>query len=361
MAAATESKGKNGTVEVLRFFFAICIVGVHLSTLAGWEHFQYGHYGVEFFFIISGLLMAQSIERKLDLMRSEPGKSTFEMVFRKAKRLYPYVIIATVLYVLLYTVEYRGGNLYALLQDLVNLVPYMFFANMTGIGSETAMYMRILWWVAAMFIAMMVLAPLYIRFNDYSKHVLFPLLGLFVLGVLILSTGTITQSFEDPWGIRLGVLRAIGEMALGAVCYNAAMFLKERYTLTSLGRVAVLSVEVICFVLICAYVEGSYMYDSSSSVLFLMMILTVLVYSDLTWNLKSGRFVSFLGNISLPMYLTHIVVIMSLGQWMGYGWVYEHIPAVFILILVLTVTAYAFVEYALPRLSPVKKLFVEKD
>lgn len=63
--------GKNGKVELLRFFFCIAVLLFHEQKYilgeASLEHgvhfalFPHGSIGVEFFFVLSGVLMAKSI------------------------------------------------------------------------------------------------------------------------------------------------------------------------------------------------------------------------------------------------------------------------------------------------------------
>lgn len=354
-----KKSSKNGTIEVLRFFFAICIVGVHLNGVSDLGYFKFGHYGVEFFFIVTGLLMAQSIERHLSDMQGDYAKSAFDMVLKKVKRIYPYVIYVTIVVIAFYALRYREYNPLDAVMDAVNLLPYMFFANMAGMGADTPMYLGIMWYLSAMFLGMLILAPIYIRFNSYAKRILFPLMGIFILGFMNLTVHTITLTTEASWGLPMGMLRAIGEMAIGAVCYSVAMWLRRHYDLTVLGKVVILLAEILCFVLLVIYINGDTFYDSSSTVFFLFAVLVTLVYSDITRNIECGKVASFLGNISLPLYLTHMIIILSFPLWFGGGWFYGRELEAFVIIIAFAVVSYLVVEYLFPRLRPARKLFVK--
>ena len=352
---------KNGTIEVLRFIFAISIVGIHLYNVSDLSYFKYGHYGVEYFFLVGGLFMAYSIEKHLSESQTNPGKYAFEMIIRKIKRIYPYVILVTVLYIVFYAIPYRGFEILALFQDAVNLIPYLVFANITGLSDPTVMYLEVMWYLSAMFIAMLILAPIYIKYPDYSKRILFPLGGCFILGYLVLTLGTMTYSTEVYGGISLGLLRAVGEMALGASCYSLATYLGKTYSLTTLGRITVLILEITCFTILMGFIGGNLYYLTPSSVVFLVIILVTLVYSGLTWNLKCGKVVAFLGNISLPLYLTHMLIISSISLFFGSEWFCGRELLTFLMIIGLAIAVYAFVEHICPRIHSITGLFVIND
>ena len=55
----------NGEIEWLRFVFAIAVVLVHARNLFGeeWTYFRKASFGVEFFFIVTGFLLAKSINK----------------------------------------------------------------------------------------------------------------------------------------------------------------------------------------------------------------------------------------------------------------------------------------------------------
>ena len=57
---------KNGELELLRFLFAIMILFYHTRKICPIDSgiFKHGYFGVEFFFILSGALMAKSIYKR---------------------------------------------------------------------------------------------------------------------------------------------------------------------------------------------------------------------------------------------------------------------------------------------------------
>ncbi len=59
---------KNGKIELLRFVFALTVVIFHLNVdwyNHGLQLMYHGNMGVEFFFLVSGFLMARSIQQRI--------------------------------------------------------------------------------------------------------------------------------------------------------------------------------------------------------------------------------------------------------------------------------------------------------
>ena len=94
---------KNGKIELLRFLFAVGIVFYHSYwSLGSIEKLvPAGYFGVEFFFIVSGYLMMATIERRSSGTVPEPiGKETARFLGRKIAVVYPEVVIAWIIGVL---------------------------------------------------------------------------------------------------------------------------------------------------------------------------------------------------------------------------------------------------------------------
>lgn len=89
---------KNGELEFFRFLFSIIIVLHHSRYLVGDKNCVLlgGALAVEFFFILSGCLMAQSIEEERihHADTSYIGKDTFLFLKRKVKGFFPQILFA---------------------------------------------------------------------------------------------------------------------------------------------------------------------------------------------------------------------------------------------------------------------------
>ena len=90
------SRGKNGKIEFFRFVFSIYVVLFHIEKgfsglpkygkTVDFSFFAHGSISVEFFFLVSGFLMAKSIYKKISTAE-EPYKFTASegLAFLKGK------------------------------------------------------------------------------------------------------------------------------------------------------------------------------------------------------------------------------------------------------------------------------------
>ena len=133
---------KNGTIELFRFVFASCVIFFHICTefwkqdktigyLGKYEltFFENGYIGVEFFFLVSGYLMASSIYRKLNCSAIEGvsirslEEDTVVFLWRKVKAILPYYWPACILMTVFLVIN--GSDLV----DIIRRIPSLFFCR----------------------------------------------------------------------------------------------------------------------------------------------------------------------------------------------------------------------------------------
>ena len=88
---------RNGKIEFLRFVFCCVVMIFHGKSCMNdgtIEIMFSGRLGVEFFFLVSGFLMAVSLERVTCFSELSVAKETGRFIVKKAKSLYPMVVIA---------------------------------------------------------------------------------------------------------------------------------------------------------------------------------------------------------------------------------------------------------------------------
>ena len=108
------SHERNGGIELLRFLFTGIIIFFHIN-LDLWDQkkivavihsvtvtfFQHGNLGVEFFFLVSGYLMAETVCRQNSARSGSSASSlprdTFDFVLHKAKAVFPCYLTACAL------------------------------------------------------------------------------------------------------------------------------------------------------------------------------------------------------------------------------------------------------------------------
>lgn len=119
---------KNGTIELLRFFFCMAVLMYHLSRDYHVNQAEFGSFfsffgngrsGVEFFFVLSGYFMARNVYKSRN--DSDPvGISTVNFLYRKFIRVFPEYIIAVAL-VIVYILIFMRNPAVKILDRLPSL------------------------------------------------------------------------------------------------------------------------------------------------------------------------------------------------------------------------------------------------
>ena len=145
-------KQRNATIELMRFLFASSIIFFHIAgtlwdrkliLFSGEEFkltlFRNGYIGVEFFFLVSGFLMAKSIYRRqsqacIGKLQPEPvGVETIRFLWGKVKALWPYYLPACAIGWLLFLLTKE--NLHP--GWFVPYLPSLFFLQETGLSDAS--------------------------------------------------------------------------------------------------------------------------------------------------------------------------------------------------------------------------------
>ena len=145
-------KQRNATIELMRFLFASSIIFFHIAGTL-WDRklilfsseefkltlFRNGYIGVEFFFLVSGFLMAKSIYRRqsqacIGKLQPEPvGVETIRFLWGKVKSLWPYYLPACAIGCLLFLLTKE--NLHP--GWFVPYLPSLFFLQETGLSDAS--------------------------------------------------------------------------------------------------------------------------------------------------------------------------------------------------------------------------------
>ena len=305
---------KNATIELMRFIFASAIVLFHtgrdvwtkrkiVGTIGAFKisFFRRGYYGVEFFFLLTGLLMAASIWRSMEsskAARMPVGEETVFFLSRKSKAIAPFYLTACAMMILVNL--WQGTPL----KKIAEKLPSILFLNRFGFTKEKLL--TVAWYLAAMLIALAVVYPLCRKFYGTFTTLIAPLVGLTLLGILVHETGDLVEINERFLFTYKMNLRAIAEISLGATCFEIARRLENKpfsdgkrllFSLIAAGGFAATLIYMASF----APKRKGWIV-----VLFLCPAL-VITWSRIGLIGRSGvlqrKFFLFLGSLSLPLYL----------------------------------------------------------
>lgn len=314
------TKNKNGKIELFRFIFSMYVVLFHIEKdFAGLpkygetvdlSFFAHGSISVEFFFLVSGFLMAKSIYKKIS-SAEEPYKFTANegLAFLKSKYLaiFPQHTVAFIGTLAVYLICNKLKPLQSVLY-ILDTIPSFFLVQMSGIQSKNPNHVE--WYISCMLLAMAVLYPLckkyYYNFTRYYA----PILSILVIGYMMFTTGAL--SGVGTWvGICYkSFLRALVEIALGTTAFEVSRWLAEK-TKTWGVKASLTVIEFGCFAITSAFVVSTLNAKYQVYILLVLFIMISIAFSDVSYGKKifNNRFFYFLGKLSLPIYLTQLAAI----------------------------------------------------
>jgi len=297
---------RNGKIELMRFLFSMAVMIFHSYYFAAdgaWSLFKRGALGVEFFFIVSGYLMARSAAKRAKEPCADLGKETTAFIGHKISSLMPNFIVAWVLG--LFVMFFRAGDYTfgAFLNRAIEGVWELLFLVMAGFGKVRV---NVDWYISAMLLAMLFLYPLMRKNFSVFSRIVAPIVAAFVLGFFYFTSLTPTNVMQYYTVIYKGMLRAVAELCLGVALYPCIEKLKG-VSLTKHGRRLVTAAELSCWLIVFGYMA---FHQTKTYDFFIMIFITggiVLAFSH--QGAFAGWFdkpvFAWLGEFSLSLYLGH--------------------------------------------------------
>lgn len=295
---------RNGAIDLMRFLFAALIVVFHSRNFLSSDGrvFTSGRIGVEFFFILSGYLMAHSASRRQDI--ASIGSETVRFIADKIKRLLPNVYVAWVIAMgVIIASESHPVQEWLRKLSLASFeLMFLGHAGLTGYRANSAT-----WYLSAMLIAMALLYPILLKYRSTFLTYIAPLIAIFLLGYMY-------QNWDIPFAgpsrwlgfTTRGLVRAVAEVSLGATCWaigqrlskiKPTKLLSGIFTLTGVGGLVIILV---------------YAWDGASAqvdFVMLMLLAYVITIAFSGKGLLAGKLnhpvFGWLGAFSLNLFLGH--------------------------------------------------------
>ncbi len=295
----------NGIISLWKFVFCIMIVIFHVTERipeqGNWM--KNGAIGVEFFFLVSGYLMAK---KALNVKENNVhlGQENIQYIWKKVKSFFPYILIA---FICSFIVK-SWYNEYSKSQ-IINSIWNLFLLDMSGIKSTPIVGQT--WYISSMLISMLILYPLVRKYKKNFIYIMAPVIVILVSGYLSHKTGNLRG--PTTWmGITYkGTLRAFFELSLGTILYEISEKIK-RINFTNIGKLIITLIEVVGFVSILFIVNiqnASNKYDFCMLLILSISITLAFSGNTLFYNFTNKKFIYYLEKLSLPIYLNHIWII----------------------------------------------------
>lgn len=306
----------NYFIDLIKFVFSVIIVFYHSWIFTG-EYglgfFNHGYLAVDFYFIVTGYLMMQSIAKEKDT-KTSLGIQTLKFLYKKFASLFPYILFSFILGCLLI---YKTDLLSLSTITSNNLVSEILQIGVLGLGYPIN---GATWYLSAMLIVLLCLYPLAKKYKDNYSTLVVPLLLALMLG-LVYSSGMI---INDPankvlFGLN-GLYKGFIFILLGNISYSLVKWC-DRFEFTNLGKTVLTVVEFLLLFLLIMTMH--YNVFGTIVVALITLLLVTLVFSGKSYTKKMFNlpFIKKLGFFGFIMYLNNVYLrspILNLGLDLKY-------------------------------------------
>ena len=346
-------KQENYFIDFLRFIFSMCILFYHSWIFAGEfgnGFFNSGYLAVDFYFIVTGFLMMNSIYKK-NYEKVSVLNGSFNYLFNKVKKLLPSLIAAFfvgVIFVYGKSCVYEPSLLVSdkLLPELLQLG--IFGYDMTVNSSW--------WYISAMIFSMALLCPLAIKYkDDYCKYIA-PLIIVFTLGFIKMNNIIIDDPVNISYFLRNGFYQALIFIPLGNIAYVVTDIIKRKeYKKTKLNILSCLEIGIY----IMLFLNMHYLFIDRFLFVLLMVFNISLTFSNITFSSKLFKHSIWkkLGDYGFYIYLCNISIrTFMINNYLNLGLSYKALFFKFVILSCLTgLLLYVGVEIIYKKIFMVSK------
>lgn len=315
--AEIEAAGKparNYQLDVLKLLLAMIVFLSHTTQFVG-ENTKHvtvswlgclGWVSVFCFFVISGMLMANSFDKTETELN--PAKQALGYVTKKffnlSTKYWTALLIGTIVLIISYVYL---GTPEVILQLLSQIMPEVFCLNLCGIFNIEVNSAA--WYISAMLICMLPLSYLLAKNKNLYFYVIAPCLALSTYGWMFNQDSPFVGRTRFYGIFTGGVILGFCGLSFGAVAYLISKYVKNKKSSKPYSKF-ITAIEVLCF-LIFGFVWFSSDLSKAKSVFpaFLFFVLAVaMTFSGKSYVGKLFRFnwLKFAAPASLTLYLNHI-------------------------------------------------------
>ena len=298
---------RNGAVDFRKFVFSVVILCFHSLYFAGSEtYFFYdGANMVEYFFLVSGFLMAASVmKQRSETQDVSVWKSTWQFLFHKIKSMCPEYYVA---WAMSFLIKQFAGEILPLrliCKHAILSIWELFFLRMAGFNDYNANGAT--WYISAMLVAMLLLLPLFYKNREFFLYYLAPVISIAILGYLYAAEKTLRGNTDWMGLCYKGLLRAMGVLCLGCLCYVICQKMKEaEFTPFAKILLSVAESGGCLFALYWTYGHATSKMQFMILILFAIAVTISFSHQGMFAPLYDNRVVYWLGRFSFPLFLSH--------------------------------------------------------
>ncbi len=332
---ASSSKKRNGTLEFMRFVFCLTILFFHIGKYTYGSPsltkgvflalFPHGAMGVEFFFLLTGLFLAQSLDKQLQ--RAEKKTNVFadtgKYFWKKYISTFPQHIVAFAVLFGVMVLIHLDMPEWSAWDRFCQAIPNLFLIQMTGVMGSPLNHIE--WYLSAMLIAVIIVYFLCrLNFKVVTRYVA-PVASIGLLVWMCCEFPSLTGVTRPMYiggglSVYKGDIRALAEILLGTFVYSLG-----KYGLAPLADKAGQSVRILLTVLEWMMYVGAVVitlltlpYGWEYGALAFIFVGVLLSFSGLTYSgeVFDNNVCYFLGKITLPVYLSQLSAIYATNYYL---------------------------------------------
>lgn len=291
-------------IDYWKIVFACLVVMFHFTYIGNPETkdsalFRAGWIAVEFFFLVSGYLLANGVARKA-AERKPLVTGALTLWLNKWKRFFPYILSS---YFALWVAMGLYANFHTMLTRLPQAFGELSLLFMAGVGK--LLLNRPIWYLSSLLICSLICYPfLYRKFNWFTKW-LAPVAAVAIL-VWVSKRENISAPFVWERVAYLGTIRALGCILLGCSLYPAVEWVRQK-KLQYAAKWAMLALEMLCFFTVLYIAQAGLAQDWYLEAVALLCIGIMIAFSQQTQlsALLSAKHGKWLGELSLSLFCSH--------------------------------------------------------
>ena len=332
---ASTLKKRNGTLELMRFVFCMAILLYHIGKYTSGTPslkngvflalFPHGAMGVEFFFLLTGVFLAQSLDKQLQRSQTKTNvfADTGRYFWKKYASTFPQHFVAfAVLFAVMALIHLDMPN-WSAWNRFLDAIPNLFLIQMTGVMGAPLNHIE--WYLSSMLIAILIVYFLCrLHFKVVTRYIA-PVASVGLLVWMCCEFPSLTGVTRPMYiggdlFIYKGNIRAIAEILLGTFVYSLG-----RYGLAPLAEKTGKPVRILLTVLEWVMYAGALVitlltlpYGWEYGALAFIFGGVLLSFSGLTYSgeIFDNNVCYFLGKITLPVYLSQLSAIYAVNYYM---------------------------------------------
>lgn len=297
-------KKRNSTIDLMKLLFSIMVILLHVSlNFEDFTLFRRGLLAVDFFFIVSGYLFYNTVNKTSD---EDVFKTNVKIIWKKYKKFFPYILIGFI-GSLVYRIIIDKIKIHTILNSIFSL------SLLQMAGFPMSKINNVTWYLSVMLLVMFIIYPIIKKNKEKFFNYLCPLIIIIGAGVFNKNFGNFSTHLLYKHFMYNGFLRGLIEINIGLFLAYLASYIKN-IKITKIFRAFLGILEILGYSFIILMMNSK----NTKMDLFIMLVLAISIF--ISFN-KLGFIhkvldkikIDKVSNLSLGLYCLHIPVI----QWMS--------------------------------------------